>query len=100
MRSFSILGAAVISLFFGPSAWAACCNLSKIDPETPLTLVRACEPTLASCQTVIFEGTLAIGDSVNVCVSETEVVYQEYDDVLGSFGPETVAVCDGGDVEI
>lgn len=80
---------------------AGCCRVRRVDPGTPTGTVRVCEPDgNGGCGTVLFEGTLALGDVQNICVSAQTVVYQEYDTTLSAYGPPTQAVCDGADVEL
>lgn len=85
-------------------AWPAagdCCRVIKLDPETPPGAVRACEPgAQGSCGAVLFEETLALGESREVCVPADTLVYQEWDPELADFGAPVEAVCQGGDVEL
>lgn len=85
-------------------AWPAagdCCRIIKLDTETPPGAVRACEAAdQGSCGAVLFEETLALGESREVCVAGDTVVYQEYDPELADFGPPVEALCQGGDVEL
>ena len=100
MRALAILGGLIIVLVAG-EARAGCCRVIKVDPETPPVQVRVCEPQgSGECENLLFLGTLALGESENVCSAAPTVVYQEYDGVLAAFGPPTVAICDGGDVEL
>ncbi|MGH9362235.1 MAG: hypothetical protein ACRD2T_09980 [Thermoanaerobaculia bacterium] len=53
---------------FGDEARAGCCTVVKLDPEVATVGVRVPEPeTAALCDSVIFEGDLAVGQSQNVC---------------------------------
>ena len=100
MRALAILAGLTFSLL-AAEARAGCCRVIKVDPETPPVQVRVCEPQgSGECGNVLFLGTLALGESENVCSAAPTVVYEEYDDALAAFGPPTVAVCDGGDVEL
>ena len=44
-------------------------------------------------------GTLALGESQQVCAAGDTLVYAEYDDVAQAFGDYVEAVCEG-DVEL
>jgi len=82
-------------------AQAECCRLVKVDSEIPTSTVRACTVDDAGgCASEIFTGTLSFGDSHEVCSTSNLLVYQEWDDELGGFGPPISAVCDGGEVEL
>jgi len=99
VRALLILPGLIFVLVAG-EARAGCCRVIKVDPETPPVQVRVCEPQgSGECGNLLFQGTLALGESENVCSAAPTVVYEEYDDVLAAFGPPTVALCDGGDVE-
>lgn len=88
-------------LVLAGAARAACCRVTRVDPQAPTGTVRVCEADAnGSCGTVLFEGTLALGDVQNVCVAGQTVVYQEYDSALNAYAPPTQAVCDGADVEL
>jgi hypothetical protein len=92
-------GCALLAL--AAAAHAGCCRVIRVDTLTPTGTVRICEPdTNAGCGPVLFEGTLAVGDSQNVCVTGQTVVYQEYDTTLNAYEPPVRAVCDGADVEL
>jgi hypothetical protein len=100
VRALAIL-AGLTFIFLIGEARAGCCRVVKVDPETPPVQVRVCEPQASGeCANVLFLGTLALGESENVCSAAPTVAYQEYDGGLAAFGPPTVAVCDGGDVEL
>jgi hypothetical protein len=100
VRALAILAGLIFSIV-AAEARAGCCRVVKVDPETPPVQVRVCEPQVSGeCGNLLFLGTLALGESENVCSAAPTVVYQEYDDLLAAFGPPTVAVCDGGDVEL
>ena len=102
---FQLARCVVLLTFAGLSlvaaeAWADCCRLVKIDPETPPATVRACTPDAAGgCGELLFEGTLALGQSQEVCSGGSTVSYVEYDDVLDAFGAAVEAICNG-DVEL
>lgn len=95
LTRFAALQAAL--LFFAADAGAACCQLVKVDSETPPATVRAC--AAAGCETVLFVGTLALGESQQVCTAGDTLVYAEYDDVAQAFGDYVEAICEG-DVEL
>ena len=98
LTHFGVLLAGAI--FFASDAGAACCRLIKVDAETPPATVRACTPdSAAGCDTVLFLGTLALGESQQVCPASDTLVYAEYDDVEQAFGAYVEAVCEG-DVEL
>jgi len=87
-------------LLLAADTHAACCRLVKVYAETPPATVRACTPdAAASCDTVLFIGTLALGESQQVCPADDTLVYAEYDDVAQAFGDYVEAVCEG-DVEL
>ena len=83
-------------------ARADCCRLIKVDAELPPVTLRACEiDASGGCGTVLFLGTLALGESREVCTNDPTILYQEYDDALAEFGPPIRAVCETGvDVEL
>ncbi len=82
-------------------AHAGCCRVTRVDTQAPSGQVRVCAPDASGgCGTVLFEGSLALGDGREVCVAGQTVVYQEYDTTLGAYAPPTRAVCDGTDVEL
>lgn len=81
-------------------AFAGCCRLVKVDTETASAHVRACDPDAGgACDVILFEGTLGLGDEASVCSDFETIVYQEYSDSEGGFGPLVGARCNGGDVE-
>lgn len=85
----------------GSAAGEQCCRLLKIDEEVPVSSLLVCENDGASgCGAVLFQGSLALGEAQEVCTQSDTLVYQEWDDELGSYGPPVVAVCDGADVEL
>ena len=81
---------------------AECCRVIKTDTESPPSSVRVCEPGPAqSCGVELFAGTLALGESEEICVAAGgALVYQEYDTTHGAWGDPVTARCDGGDVEL
>jgi hypothetical protein len=82
-------------------ARAGCCDVAKVDTETPATTVQICEPGAdGSCGGVLFSGALNLGDSQNVCSSGETIVYQEWDDQEAAFAAPITAFCDGGAVEL
>jgi hypothetical protein len=82
-------------------ARAGCCRVAKVDTSTTSAVVRVCTPDASEgCAAVLFEGTLALGASRNVCTDEPTIVYQEQDASTGAFGGLVGAVCDDGEVEI
>lgn len=95
------MGALCVGLLASTAARAACCDVVKVDPESPTTTVRVCAPDAAGgCGQLLFEGTLSIGESQNVCVSGDEIVYQEWDGALPGYATPTTAVCQDQPVEI
>ena len=91
----------IATLLVASPAAGDCCRIIKLDAETPEGVVRACEPAeQGACGAVLFEQTLALGESREVCVAGDTVVYQEYDPELADFGAPVEAVCRGGDVEL
>ena len=81
-------------------ASANCCELIKVDPDTPPATVRACSPTAGgACDQLLFVGTLGLGESQSVCVPAEIVLYAEYDDEAQAFGDYVEAVCET-DVEL
>lgn len=95
-------------LVLASPAGASCCRVAKVDPETPSTLVQVCEPgesvdsgaEAGVCAGLLFSGTLALGESQEVCTDAPTVVYREWDALLDAFGPPVEARCGGRDVEI
>ena len=83
-------------------ASAECCRVIKTDTETPPANVRVCEPGPAqSCGAELFTGTLALGQSHDVCVEAgSTIVYHEFDVAADAYGDPVAARCDGGDVEL
>jgi len=82
-------------------AGAACCRLVRVDAETAASPVRACENDGSdACAAILFTGSLAVGESQDVCAAGDTIVYQEWDPALGAFAQPVTAVCAGGDVEI
>jgi hypothetical protein len=82
-------------------ASAECCRVIKTDNESPPSNVRICEPAPAqSCGAELFAGTLALGQSHEVCATGDTLVYQELDPATGAYGDPVVARCDGSDVEL
>ena len=101
MRPTFVLVLLVLLALAGRAVSAACCRVIRIDPETPVPVVRVCDPdTSGNCGTVLFEGAIAVGESRPVCGKGTIVLYQGYDATAGTYGPPTEARCDGGDVEL
>lgn len=100
MRVLAVLACLIVTLL-ALEARAGCCRVIKVDSEMPPVQVRVCEPQgSGECGNLLFQGTLALGEFENVCSAAPTVVYEEWDDVLAGFGPPTVAICDGGDVEL
>ena len=94
------LGLTLVVWLLADPALGACCNVVKTSATPPEIQLRICEmaPT-GACQTVLWEGTLAAGASVNVCPENGTIVTAESDGA-GGWGEPTGAVCDGGDVEL
>lgn len=91
----------IAALLLAAPAAGECCRIIKLDAETPAVPVRACEPAAGgACGTLLFEETLALGESREVCVAGDTVVYQEYDEELAELGAPVEALCQGGDVEL
>jgi hypothetical protein len=100
VRVLAILAGLIFVLAAG-QARAGCCRLVKVDSEAPAVTVRACEPDgSGACGSVLFEGSLALGEEAPVCSATDTIVYQEWDELLAAFAPAVEAVCEGGDVEI
>ena len=81
------IGALALTLvaLLASEAHAGCCRVTRVDPITPTGTVRVCEPDgNGGCGTVLFEGTLALGDARNVCVAGQTLIYQEYDTALSA----------------
>ena len=96
-----LLLAALFSQIVPTVAHAGCCRIVKVDTTTSAAVVRVCAPDAnEGCAAVLFEGTLALGASRNVCTDEPTIVYQEQDASTGVFGGLVGAVCDDGEVEI
>ena len=91
----------VITLLAGSRlATADCCRVVKTDPDTPPMTLRVCESNApGDCDPALYVGTLALGESVEICSATPTIRYAEYDDAAASFGPPIEAVC-AGDVEI
>ncbi len=99
-RTVVALVALAASLFAFESR-AGCCNVVKLDPEVPTVSVRVCEPeSTPLCDSVIFEGSLSVGQSESVCTVDDTILYQERPAAGGAYGAAVTALCDGGDVEI
>lgn len=94
------MGSIAVFLTFTVQARATCCDVKAVGEAEPQIRVCAMSPP-GACQEVLFEGPLAVGETVNVC-SETSAVRVE----RPAATPEepaafvTGAVCDGNDVEI
>lgn len=101
-RALPALLAALSLTLVGEATWAGCCELVKVDTETPPGPVRACEPDTSGqgCGLVLVETTLALGERAPVCSAGATVVYQEADSTTGAWTPPVTAVCDGADVEL
>ena len=92
---------AIGALLLASPAAGDCCRLVKLDDGTSAVTVRACEPgSPGACEAMLFEQTLAVGGSREVCVSGDTLMYQEYDPALADFGAPVEALCQGGDVEL
>jgi hypothetical protein len=92
---------ALAASLLAAEARAGCCNVVKTSASPPEVTLRVCEiaPT-GACASVLWEGTLATGASVNVC-SPGDGIRYEVSDGAGGYGEPTGAVCDGSaDVEI
>jgi len=101
--SSSSVARLVVVLFLASTAdaRAACCRLVRTDAETAASPVRACENDGSdACGAILFTGSLAVGESQELCAAGDTVVYQEWDPALGAFAQPVTAVCAGGDVEI
>jgi hypothetical protein len=95
----AVLALAVLA--FAEPALAGCCNVVRTStPASPESPVRVCDmvPT-GGCKTVLYEGPLDTGSSVNVCAESGFIVSMESDGA-GGWGEHAGAVCDGSDVEI
>ena len=103
LRSRFALSGLVLALsWFGDprAAAAGCCRVARVDGDSPSVPIRICEAdTDGQCDLVLFQGSLAVGDSQTVCSASATIVYQN-DDGSGGYGPPTQARCDGVDVEI
>lgn len=100
-RSSAVWVAIALVLACVADSGAACCRLVRVDAETAASPVRACENDGSdACGSVLFSGTLAVGESQEVCAAGDTIVYQEWDPALGTFAQPVTAVCAGGDVEI
>ena len=104
MRSLYGVGWLVAAIAMGsaavpPDALAACCNVVNAGSD-PIESVRVCEPDPAgACAAVLFEGTLAPGEAVEVC-TDTEVIHHDRpDDSPDGRSAPTGADCLGTDVE-
>jgi hypothetical protein len=91
---------AFVACFLAEPALAGCCNVVRTSTPPPESPVRVCDmvPT-GGCKTVLYEGPLETGSSVNVCADSGFVVSMESDGA-GGWGEHRGAVCDGADVEI
>jgi len=77
-------------------SFANCCDVVKVDPEIPISTLRVCSPDASGdCGSVLFEGPISLGQSVNVCVDGDMIVYQEWDATSLHFGALVTAVCEG-----
>jgi hypothetical protein len=100
MRSVLALWTLVLVLL-AHNAHAGCCNVAKVDPETPVVPVRVCEPDAeGGCASELFVGSIELGEVVPICAAGDTVVYQEWDVELADFASLVEAVCDGRDVEL
>jgi len=80
---------------------AGCCDILKVDPAIPTSMIRACDPEPdGACGDLLFEGSLSVGESQSVCAAGEILVYQERDPITSIFQPPVTAVCDGTAVEI
>lgn len=80
---------------------AECCRVIKTDADTPPASVRVCDRGSAhSCGAELFAGTLALGQSQQVCAAGDTIVYQELAAAPATYGDPVEARCDGGDVEL
>ncbi len=99
-RALAAVGC-LAALALSTAASADCCRVVRVDPESAGHPVQVCEPTAdGQCGTVLFNGTIGLGDGENLCSYHDTIVYREFDADLGAFGSEVEAVCEGGDVEI
>jgi hypothetical protein len=87
---------AVAGVALAPTAArAGCCHVTKTDPVAASSTVRVCTPDAdEACAVVLFEGTLALGESHGVCSDEPTIVYQELDPATSAFGAPVGAACD------
>lgn len=100
MRTVAML-AVLAALLTAVPASADCCRLVKVDDGIPSSQIRACEPDAAAeCGELLFAGTLAVGESQEICVGARILVYEEYDAALAAYQPPVEAVCDANDVEL
>lgn len=88
----------VIALALAGDASAECCQVAKVDPDTPPVQVRVCTPDAdAECAALLYEGTLGLGASQQVCAPTPTIVYEEYDASAGEYLPMVEARCEAGD---
>ena len=90
-----------LGIFFAAEeAVAGCCGLIKVDPESTSAHVRACDPDSSGvCDVILFEGTLLLGEDASVCSVSDTIIYEEFDEAIGVFGPPISARCDGDEIE-
>jgi len=94
------VGLAGALLILPVTARATCCDVTAVGEAESQIRVCAMSPP-GGCQTVLFEGPLAVGETVNVC-SETSAVRVERP---GATPEEPASLvtgtsCDGNDVEL
>jgi len=85
---------------YAGNAGAGCCQLTRVAEEAAAN-VEACEPDgSGGCGSVLWQASLAPGQSVEVCPSGDLVVYLDSDPTTGAFEPPTTATCDGSEVDL
>jgi|GEM_PF-7110323 len=90
-----------LTFLLGEPARAGCCRVVKVDAETATERVRVCADGGGGvCGGVLYEGPLPLGSAREVCTDLPTLVYEEWDAIRAAYGPPTIAVCDGGDVEL
>jgi len=91
----------VLTVLGAAETQASCCRITRTDSTTPTGLVRVCELNGSSdCSTVLFEGSLGLGDTRDICSTGSTVVYYEYDTTAGAYGPPIQAICNSTDIEL
>ncbi len=99
-RLLWLCAALVLAGLLPGAARAGCCDVVNTGSD-PIETLRVCGMAeVGGCEAVLFEGTLAAGDRVNVCTDFGWIVHDQPDESPDGWGDPTGAECAGADVEL